>query len=400
MRTIGIVGGSLAGLSAARALRTQGFDGRLVVVGDEACRPYDRPPLSKGFLDGTVAEADLALASEDEDLDIEWRPGAAANSLDTTGRIVHITDGTSLVVDAAILATGATPRSLPGASRLDHVHVLRTLADAIALRDGLRAAQRLVVVGGGLIGLEVASTARTLGLEVTVVDSQTTPLAPVIGPTLGQAVARLHGDRGVRLVSGARVARLTGSGRVDGVELQDGRRLGADIVVIGIGVRPAVDWLTGSPVRFDGRGVLCDAGGLSSVPNVAAVGDCSAWFDPALGDHRCEEHWTPARTKAAGAVTSLLAGRTIVPQPRAAYFWSEQYGMQLQIAGRVEPGDELSVEEGTLEHGRFLAAYRRQGCLTAVVALDLSRSFTRWRRQVAVPTTEGRAPSHTPALSS
>jgi NADPH-dependent 2,4-dienoyl-CoA reductase/sulfur reductase-like enzyme len=379
----GVVGASLAGLGAARALRRQGFDGRLIVMGTEVHRPYDRPPLSKDFLAGKVDASDLALESDDEDLDIDWCLGVAASGLDAAGRAVQLADGRSLAVDGLVIATGAVPCTLPGADRYDNVHVLRTLEDAVALRGKMLAGRRLVVVGGGLIGLEVASTARTLGLDVTVVDSQPLPLVPVLGPVVGRALAVLHGDHGVRLVAGTRVTKLVGAGSAEGVELHDGRRLAADLVVIGIGVRPAVEWLQGSGVQVDRRGVLCDAAGSSSVPNVVAVGDCSAWYDPHAGDHRREEHWTAARERAAVAAASLLGG-SAAPAARPPYFWSDQFGLRLQFAGRCRPDDVLTVEDGDPRRGGFLAVYRREGRPVGVVALDHSRSFMRRRRELAV----------------
>lgn len=383
MRTIGIVGASLAGLSTARALRRQGFDGRLVIVGSEGHRPYDRPPLSKDFLAGRAEVADLALESEDEDLAAEWCLGVAASRLDVAARAVQLSDGRWLEVDALVVATGAVPLELPGAGQYDNLHVLRTLEDAVGLREQLLPGLRLVVVGGGLIGLEVASTARALGLDVTVVDSQPLPLTPVLGREVAETLATLSTAQGVRLVCGARVECLTGVGRVDGVELQDGRRLEADLVVVGIGVRPSVGWLQGSGVSVDGRGVLCDAAGRTSMPNVVAVGDCSTWLDSRTGSHRREEHWTAARERGAIAAASVLGTGTAGLVRRPPYFWSDQFGVRLQFAGSRQADDLFVVEEGDPRDGAFLGVYRRQGRPVAVVALDVCRSFNRWRRDLA-----------------
>jgi NADPH-dependent 2,4-dienoyl-CoA reductase/sulfur reductase-like enzyme len=275
-------------------LRNRGFDGTLVIVGSEVHRPYDRPPLSKEFLAGTSDEPDLALEVAGEDLDARWLLGTTAVRLDPPARTVHLDDGTAVRVDGLVLATGALPRTLPGTDGLAGVHVLRTLDDARALREDLSTAETLVVVGAGFIGAEVAATARGLGLEVTVVEAAATPLAGPLGVAMGGAVASLHADHGVRLMCGIGVERLTGDGRVDGVELADGTRLPADVVVVGVGVRPAVDWLAGSGVSI-GDGVRCDAGGATTIPDVVAVGDCAAWYEPRLGRHHRVEHWAPPR---------------------------------------------------------------------------------------------------------
>ncbi|MEU7889105.1 FAD-dependent oxidoreductase [Microbispora bryophytorum] len=384
MKSVAIVGASLAGLSTARALRAQGFGGRLTIVGAEPHRPYDRPPLSKEFLAGQMTTADLALEGDGEDLDAEWRLGVAATGLEQ-GRSLRIAlaDGSAVEADGVVIATGAVARTLGG--DLAGVHTLRTIEDAAALRADLGAARRLVVIGAGFVGAEVACVARTLGLDVTIVEAAPAPFARALGPEMGTALAGLHEAHGVRLICGAAVQTLTGEGRVDGVLLEDGRRLDADVVLVGIGARPAVDWLDGSGVTV-GDGVVCDTGGATSVPGVVAVGDCAAWFDPALGAHLRVEHWTGAARRPATAARTLLSGGAAVPDALAPpYLWSDQYGMRVQFAGHTLPGDEVSVEEGDLASRRFLAVYRREGRTVAVLGVDQPRSFTRWRRRVNEP---------------
>ena len=386
MRSVAVLGASLAGVSAVRGLRRQGFDGRVVVVGSEAHRPYDRPPLSKDFLAGSLPGTDLALEAEDEDLQVEWRLGVPATGLDPAGGSVRLSDGRSVDVDGVVVATGAVPCRLPGSERYDNVHVLRTLEDAVALRGQLLPGRRLVVVGAGLIGLEVASTARSLGVDVDVIDPHVAPLSGSLGPAVAEVVTTLHETNGVRLHANARVAALvgTGTGGAEGVQLEDGRRIPADLVLLAIGVRPAVDWLSGSGVQLDRRGVLCDASGVSSLPNVVAVGDCSAWYDPEDADFRREEHWTAARERALVAATSLLGG-SAPPSGRPPYFWSDQFGLRLQFAGRRRTGDDLVVEEGDPRDLDFLASYRREGRPVGVVAFGRGRSFTKWRRALGTP---------------
>ncbi|MBD0841206.1 NAD(P)/FAD-dependent oxidoreductase [Streptomyces sp. TRM68416] len=383
MRTVAVVGASLAGLSAARSLRKQGYDGRLVVIGDELHRPYDRPPLSKEFLAGTLGEADLALEVDDEDLGAEWLLGTRAVGLDHTGRAVRLADGRAVRADGFVLATGAAARTLPGSEGLAGVHTLRTLDDARALRDELARGGRLVVIGGGFIGAEVASTAYALGLDVTVVEAAPTPLAGPLGATMGALVSALHADHGVRLVCGAGVKGLSGETRVTAVLLEDGRSIPADVVVVGVGARPCVEWLEGSGIALD-NGVKCGADGRTSLAGVVAVGDCANWYDPRAGLHRRVEHWTGARERPDAAVAALLAQGAVEPGvPRPPYFWSDQYGVKIQFVGHASGADSVTVEAGTEDGRDVLAVYRRAGTPVAVLGMNQPRLFMRWRKQLA-----------------
>ncbi|MFM9609138.1 NAD(P)/FAD-dependent oxidoreductase [Streptomyces niveiscabiei] len=384
MRTVAVVGASLAGLSAARALRAQGYDGRLIVVGDEIHRPYDRPPLSKEFLAGTYGEAELALETDDEDLDAEWLLGTRATGLDAGAREVRLADGRQISADGVVIATGAAARALPGSENLAGVHTLRTLDDARALKAELAAGGRLVVIGGGFIGAEVASTAQALGLEATVVEAAPTPLAGPLGADMGAVVSGLHTDHGVRLLCGVGVKGLGGERRVDAVLLEDGRSLPADIVVVGVGARPCVEWLDGSGVPLD-NGVKCGADGRTGVPGVVAVGDCANWYDPRSGGHRRVEHWTGALERPAAAVRALLAGDGAEPPapPRPPYFWSDQYGVRIQFAGHAAGADSVTVEAGSADVRDVLAVYRRGETPVAVLGMNQPRLFTRWRKQLA-----------------
>ena len=387
MQRVVVVGASLAGLSAARALRAQGFGGELVLVGDEPHRPYDRPPLSKAFLAGRVEVADLALEDEDDDLGARWLLGLRATSLDAGTRTLTLSDGSELTADGIVVATGARARTLrgpagaAGQTGLAGVHTLRSLDDALALRQELLAGRRLVVVGAGFIGAETASTARSLGLEVTVVEAMPTPLSGPLGVEMGSVVAQLHTDHGVTLVCGTGVLRLTGSGRVDGVELADGRLLPADVVVVGIGAVPNIEWLEGSGLEL-GDGILCDAGGLTNRPGIVAVGDCAAWLEGASGRRRRVEHWTEALERPKVAVASLLSGSSTGASTRPPYFWSDQYDACIQFAGSAHGGEAVTIEIGDPATRSFLAAYRQEGELVAVLGVNQVRQFSRWRRQL------------------
>ncbi|MBO8192658.1 FAD-dependent oxidoreductase [Streptomyces oryzae] len=389
MNTITVIGASLAGLHAALALRAEGYDGRLVIVGEEHHRPYDRPPLSKEFLTGAVTAERLSLADAEEiaDLDADWLLGTRAEGLDPPARTVTLTDGRRLSTDGVVLATGAVPRTLPG-EPLEGVHTLRTLDDAAALREELSRGQvRVVVIGAGFIGAEVASSCATLGHNVTVVEAAAQPLLPQLGAQIAEFCAALHTDHGVALLTGTGVRALHPDGdrptqaaggrrRVGWVELADGRFLPADVVVVGIGVRPATGWLEGSGLPLD-DGVVCDAGGVTPVPGVVAVGDVAR-----SAGHRAE-HWTSAMEAPAVAVRNLLAGTTVETYTALPYFWSDQYGVRLQLAGSRGPGDTVRVVEGSPEDRSFLAVYEREGATTAVFAANRPRPFMRARRELA-----------------
>ncbi|MET9357945.1 FAD-dependent oxidoreductase [Streptomyces sp. NPDC006617] len=403
MRTVTVVGASLAGLYAARELRAQGFDGRLVIVGDEPHRPYDRPPLSKQYLTGGADEDRLALtdAEETADLDAEWLLGVRARGLDARGRTVLLDGGRTVSTDGVVVATGASARGLTGGrrsgdspygdrrsgdrrsgGRLSGVHTLRTLDDARALRAELtRGPRRVVIVGAGFIGAETASSCAALGHEVTVVEAAALPLAPQLGPEMAAVCAALHRRGGVGLVTGASVSALRGGGTVTGVALTDGRVLPAEVVIVGIGATPNTAWLAGSPLVVN-DGVLCDDGCVTSLPQVVAVGDVAR-----VGGTRAE-HWTSATRQPRAAVANLLAGRTVESARSVPYFWSDQYGARLQFAGRRRAGDTVRVVEGRVSDDApgddgLLARYERDGRTTAVLAVDRPRPFMRARRELA-----------------
>jgi 3-phenylpropionate/trans-cinnamate dioxygenase ferredoxin reductase subunit len=391
MRTIAVVGASLAGLSAARALRAQGYDGRLVVVGDEQHTPYDRPPLSKDFLRGEVTSGDIALGTAADDaLDLNWRLGRTAVRLDRADRSLALSTGEEFRVDGVVVATGARARTLPGSSDVTGVYTLRTLDDAVTLREALRHSGSLVVIGAGFIGAEVASAARSLGLQVTVVDALAAPLAGSLGTELGQVCADLHADYGVRLIAGVGVTALVGAGRggrgrILGVRLADGRQLPADTVVVGVGALPNVEWLTGSGLRIVG-GVVTDETCATGVPGVVAVGDCATAYDPRAGRHLRTEHWTHASEAPATAAATLLAGeRGGVAHSAVPYFWSDQYGVRIQFAGHRRAGATVRVVEGDVAERQFVAVYERDRQVVAVLGMNSPTLFTRLRRQLDDP---------------
>ena len=384
-RSVTIVGAGLAGHSAAKALRAQGFDGTLTVVGAEPHRPYDRPPLSKEFLLGILDESDLGLERAGEDLAADWRLATAATGLETVddGPVLTTADGERIASDALIIATGSRVRTLPAHSNgMAGVHTVRTLDDAIALKTELRPGARLVVIGAGFIGAEIAGVARSLDLKVTVLEAAAAPLAVPLGVEAGTLVGSLHERNGVRLRCEVSVTGLVGTHRVTGVELVDGEVLPADIVVVGIGAVADTDWLTGSGVELGSGGVLCDHTGATRIPGVYAVGDCAAWFDPVLGWHRRIEHWTDSKDRGP-VVAAALLGNTLPASVRAPYFWSDQYGVKIQFAGRRTGDEEFVVESGSMDDASMLAGYRRRGELTAVLAVGRQPDFARLRKSLA-----------------
>ncbi|MFD5585816.1 NAD(P)/FAD-dependent oxidoreductase [Streptomyces sp. NPDC014776] len=382
--SITVVGASLAGLSTVRALRAEGYDGGIFVVGEERHLPYDRPPLSKDFLKGDIDADALALGDADEydSLGVEWLLGERAVRLDPADRSLTLSGGRRLRTDGVVIATGASPRTLPGTDGLAGVHTLRTLDDARALRaellDGL---PRVVVIGAGFIGAEVASTAHRLGLHVTVVEALDVPLERQLGRTMGLVCASLHTDHGVRLLTGTGVAGLTGTERVTGVRLADGRELPADIVVVGVGVRPATDWLAGSGVPVD-DGVVCDAGCATGIPGVVAVGDVARCPHPFTGRHARIEHWSNAGEQARTAARTLLTGVPAAAPVTAPYFWSDQYQVRIQLAGHVAPGAEPEIVDGDVDSRTFTAVYRRADTPVAVLSLNQPKLFNRLRRSL------------------
>lgn len=388
MRSLLVVGGSLAGLSTARALRAAGFDGDLTIVGDEEHEPYDRPPLSKGFLSGSTDVGGLALGSPaDADLALRWQRGSRAVALDPTTLTVRLASGDELRGDGIVVATGAAPRRLLGTAGLAGVHTLRTLDDAIALRDDLAGRCRVVVIGAGFIGAEVASTARSLGHDVTVVDAQPRPLDAQLGPTVAAIARSLPADRGVALRTGVAIARVHGSGgRVASVELDDGTVLPADVLVVGIGVLPATQWLDGSGLECQ-DGVLTDARGITSHPRIAAVGDVARYPSARAGRRVRVEHWTNALEMPRTAAVALLAGSGAAAAPPVydpvPYFWSDQYGVKIQAAGHFSTHDDLRVVDGDLDSRRFTVAYERGDRLVGVVSFSNPKSFTALRRELA-----------------
>ncbi|MFJ7137427.1 NAD(P)/FAD-dependent oxidoreductase [Streptomyces fungicidicus] len=381
-----VVGASVGGSRVAAALREAGHTGGITLVDPDPDAPYDRPPLSKQILAGDWEAGRASLGDP-----AQWDAGrrvAAATGLDTAGRRLRLDDGTLLGYDRLVLACGASPRLLPGMPR-GGVHVLRTLADCHGLRADLDRVGdgRLVVVGGGFIGAEVASTARARGADVTVVEALPAPLSGLLGQQVAAELALLHADNGVRLLTGVHVASLVGEPSVTGVALTDGRVLPADAVVVGIGVRPDTGWLrTGSGIALDtDGGVLCDEYGAADADRtVYAVGDVARRYDPLLGRHLRVEHWTSAVGQA-DAVARSIAGPGPVAYEDDFFVWSDQYGGKITLLGRPGPDDEATVVRADAPRRRFAVAYRRGDRLAAVLTVNWPKALVVARRAMAAP---------------
>ncbi len=377
-----VVGASLAGLRTVEALRRRGYGGRITVLGAERELPYDRPPLSKDVLAGKWDPARTALRKPESyaELGAEWRLGAAATALDLAARAVLV-GAARVPYDALVIATGATPRRLPGAP-LQGVHVLRTREDSLAIRAGLDAGARVAVVGAGFIGGEVAATARARALEVTMIEALPAALERQLGAEMGARVVALHRDHGVDVRLGVGVQALQGGGRVERVRLADGSEVAADLVVVGIGVTPATRWLEGSGLAV-ADGVVCDERCRAQAPGVFAVGDVARWRHPGYGESLRIEHWTNATEQAEAAVASLLAGEgPCEPYAPIPYFWSDQFDVKIQLAGRIAPGDEVHVVDGAPGEGRFVALYGRGDAFHAVLGWNRPRLVMQYRRML------------------
>lgn len=384
--SVTVVGASLAGLRSAETLRRDGFDGPITLIGDEAHEPYDRPPLSKQVLAGDWEPDRIALTPSDKlaDLDLDLRLGATAAGFDLASRTLRLTGQTSgqngaetLEVDALLIATGARCRTL-GEPR-EGVHVLRSLDDCLALRADFDAApDRVVVVGAGFIGAEVAATARTRGLDVTVVEALPAPLIRVLGPEMGAVCAAVHRDHGVDLRTGVGVEGFDGAGRVERVRLTDGSAVDASVVVVGIGVVPNTEWLEGSGLALD-DGVVCDAAGLAA-PGVAAAGDVARWPNRRFGEVMRVEHWDNAAAQGAHSARALLGAAE--PYEPVPWFWSDQYDRKIQLAGHVRPDDEVRVVAGSVAERRFAALYGRGGRLMGALGFNRPRHVMRYRAMI------------------
>lgn len=376
-RSVVIVGTGIAGVRTAESLRSEGFDGDLLMVGAESVAPYDRPPLSKQVLAGEwpIERTELLDDSRVGTLGVRIIPGCRATQL-RAGAITTDSAGT-LPFDALVIATGVRPRLMPQVSGLPGVHMLRTQQDCLALRDDLEAAESLLVIGGGFIGAEVASTVRAMDKAVTVIEPQPVLLGRVLSAPVGALCEAMHREHGVDVRTAMSVHSVTTDrGRLV-ARLADSSEVRADCALVGIGSTPNTEWLAGTGLDLS-DGVRCDPHGrVVGWPDVYAVGDVAAWFDPAGGTYHRDEHWTSA-TEQAASVGRLIATGTERQDVVTPYFWSDQYGIKIQVFGR--PGLQTSVEFLAMPadgvRGTF-AAYEHGGIVVATVGFGAMKAAIR-----------------------
>lgn len=377
LRRIVVAGASLAGLRAVQSLRREGFDGEVTLIGAETHVPYNRPPLSKSVLRG---DDDVSLPGSEE-LDDQWLRGRQAVRLRPVDQAVDLDDGSTVAYDGVVIATGARPRRF--GRDLRGVHTLRTIEDALALRTELEAGpDRVVVVGGGFIGGEVATTASQLGLKVTLVDAGPRPMLAALGSDAAAWLAAHHEGNGVELVSGSRVTGLDGNDKVTGVLLDDGRRIPADLVVAALGVRPNTDWLEGSGLIVD-DGVVTDAALFAKDrDDIVAAGDVVRFPHQLFGGDLVRvEHWSNANDQGLAAARNLLAGPdAATPYRELPTFATHVHGARIQVAGLPHLADEAEVVAGSIEEDRFAVSFARRGVPVAVVAVNSPKDLIRLKR--------------------
>ena len=376
-----IIGANLTGGRAAEALRESGFDGRIVLVGAEPDRPYERPPLSKEYLRREVPQEKLYLRPPRyyEEQRIELRLGVAATRLDPTERIVELESAERLDYDKLLIATGCEVRRLgiPGTD-LDGVRYLRTRTDSEELAALLETARRVVVVGAGFIGSEVAASARTLGKEVTILEASAVPLVRALGAKMGEVCAMIHRNHGVDLRLSCHVQEFRGAGRVEEVVLADGSLVDCDLVIVGVGVAPSVGWLQGSGLELD-NGVLVNEYCETNLPGVYAAGDVANAWNPSLGERLRVEHYDNAQNHGIAAGKVMAGGRE--PYAPIPYFWSDQYEYTMQYVGHARGDDEI-VLRGDLSKRSFTALYVREGRVRAGFAIGRPKDIMATRRLI------------------
>ncbi len=386
MNTVAVVGASLAGLRAVETLRREGFAGRLVFIGAEPHLPYDRPPLSKEVLSGEWGRDATVLRKQPYDeLELEIRLGTAATGLDLDAREIELAGGTKVGFDGLVIATGSTPRTIPSIPAIDGVFTLRTLDDCLAIRARLDAGARIVVIGAGFIGSEVAATCRARGLDVTVLEALPQPMVRGVGTRIGARLAALHREEGVDLRLGVTFEAVEGEARVEGVRLADGSTIVCDLLLVAVGVVPETRWLETSGLVLD-NGVVCDDT-LHAAPGVVAAGDLCRWpnalFD---GEVMRLEHWTNAAEQGAFAARSLLrraAGSDVEPFAPVPFVWSDQYGVKIQCVGRFGPSDDLEIAHGDIDERQFVALFGRDDHLVGALAFSRPRHLMQYRRMIA-----------------
>ncbi|MBK5229695.1 MAG: FAD-dependent oxidoreductase [Thermoleophilia bacterium] len=375
-----IVGGGLAAQRCCETLRRGGHDGSITIVCGETSRPYDRPPLSKNVLAGQQSVDDLAFRPADwyDEQDVELLLGKPATALDTSRRTVVLHDGGEVSYDKLLIATGSTPRRLPLLDGYPNVLTLRDVDDALTLKRAIAPGVRLIVIGAGFIGQEVAATARKLGAEVTILEALPEPLVGILGPELGSWFAQVHREEGVQVLCSttATEVELDADGRVEALVTNDGRRLECDVIVVGIGVVAADTWLADSELS---GGIEIDELGRTSLPGVFAAGDVARQVDPYLGVHARSEHWESAGRQGVAAARAML-GQDVASSPPAS-FWSDQYGLRIQYLGYSANADSVMIDGDPFSRN-FSAVWKHGDRPIGALLVNRQRLLPQLRRDI------------------
>lgn len=379
MKRIAVVGGSLAGVHSAEALRELGFDGDVTLVSAETSLPYDRPPLSKAVLLGGDTSESLLLRNEAwyEEMNINVELGNPARGIDRAAGNLVLQNGSELAYDGLVVATGSTARMLRGYDGGPKVHVLRSIDDAVGLKNELLPGRHLVIVGAGFIGLEVAAAAHVLGLDVTVIEGSATPLARRFGDVVGDWYRNLHELNGVRIVCGSALAAIDSSGKGVKVTLGDGNVIAGDVLVAGVGAAPAIEWLAGSGIEV-ADGVVCSADLRTSVPNIVAAGDVASWHNPIFDEQMRIEHWSNAVDQGRHAAATLLGERE--PFASVPYFWTDQHMTKMRFVGRTKGVTDTHIE--TLSDDKLVATFGRDGVLIGAVCIGAPRLLPKYKMAI------------------
>jgi 3-phenylpropionate/trans-cinnamate dioxygenase ferredoxin reductase subunit len=376
--TFVVVGGGVGGATAAFALRAAGFDGRIVLICDEPRPPYSKPPLSKGVLQGTEAIERTTFRPEKwyVDKDIDLVTGIAVTDLDADGHKVTLADGQLIGFDKLLLATGGTARSLPGVDDIDGVFTLRSIDDALAIKARMQPGAHLVVVGAGFIGAEVAASARVTGCEVTLLEGMDTPLQRVLPTMLGELYGQFHREQGVDVRTGVAIADVERQGEQVIAHAASGERFTADAIVVGIGMVPNDILAVNAGLDVD-NGVLVDEMCATSAPDIFAIGDVANAYHPLFEERMRVEHWQHAQHQAKVAALNMTG--TPTPYREVPWVWSDQYDLNLQVAGQPQPEDDVHLR-GDVDGRSFSAVLTRNGRMTAAVAVNRADDVRAVRR--------------------
>jgi NADPH-dependent 2,4-dienoyl-CoA reductase/sulfur reductase-like enzyme len=391
MQTVAIVGASLAGLRAAETLRSNGFNDHIMLIGNEASLPYNRPPLSKQFLTGDWEADRLPFLKSDqfEGLNIIFRSSTDAVAIDIDLQTIALSDNSRVEFDGLVIATGARATQLTNLTGRPNVFTLRSLEDSQRLGQALTTAKSLVVIGGGFIGSEVAASAHGMGIETTIIESQDALMLRGLGSLIGNALTNFHRAHGVDVRCNSRVTRVVDDGIHTSIELTDGTSLSPDVIVVGVGASPATDWLEDSSIALD-DGVITDSFCRvqskrgDPLPKIVAAGDVARWYSTRHGRHVRSEHWTNAQEQGAAAAQTLLAdlgindaiAPTYDPVP---YMWSDQFGKKIQVVGFPEINDTTHIVQGALEEAKFLALVERDGQLVGSIGMAMVPALVKAR---------------------